>query len=103
MNNFKFCFQFQDTQKCDITLESWGHPNDVLIFLWNRGDVKVNKDITLNQHLFQIELLDELPDAPNFSTGKVSPNGKDRDYNPYPPIHLIGSNFRVVFSVTAFP
>ena len=48
-----------DKQICDVTLESWGHPTSAVIFRWNKADVVVNKAITLNQHDFQVELVNK--------------------------------------------
>lgn len=57
-----------DRQQCDIKFESWGHPSDILRFLWNKQDCRVNEKITLNQHAFQVQLIDG--PLSNFSTGK---------------------------------
>ena len=56
-----------DEQVCDIVFESWGHTNDKIVFQWNKDDVVINQNISLNQHSFQVALLTK--GGHNFSTG----------------------------------
>ena len=58
-----------DEQICDITLESWGHPIEIIRFEWDKKDVVINPNINLNQHHFQVALIEA--GNKNFSTGKV--------------------------------
>ena len=58
-----------DEQVCDIEFESWGHTNDQLIFKWHNVDpIKVNQNISLNQHVFQVGTTTK--GGHNYSTGK---------------------------------
>ena len=58
-----------DEQVCDIEFESWGHTNDQLIFQWHNVDpIKVNQNISLNQHVFQVGM--NTKGGHNYSTGK---------------------------------
>ena len=58
-----------DEQVCDIEFESWGHTNDQLIFQWHNVDpIKVNQNISLNQHVFQVGTTTK--GGHNYSTGK---------------------------------
>ena len=58
-----------DEQVCDIEFESWGHTNDQLIFQWHNVDpIKVNQNISLNQHVFQVGTTTK--GGHNYSTGR---------------------------------
>merc|ERR1740129_1347606 len=60
-----------DEQVCDIEFESWGHTNDQLIFQWHNVDpIKVNQNISLNQHVFQVGTTTK--GGHNYSTGSYS-------------------------------
>ena len=60
-----------DIQHCDIEFESWGHTTDILKFFWIKNDVKSNENITLSQHTFYVELIDD-DSSSSFSTGSFS-------------------------------
>eukprot|EP00093_Oithona_nana_P002503 02503.XXX_15798_14050_1 [CDS] Oithona nana genome sequencing. len=60
-----------DIQHCDIEFESWGHTSDILKFFWIEDDVTINENITLSQHTFYVELIDD-DSSSSFSTGSFS-------------------------------